>query len=110
MSFIIEQAYAGGDGGQQASGLIQFGMLAVFILIFWLLIWRPQNKRAKEHKNLLEGLSKGDEVVTSGGIVGKVASVMDDYIAIQVTENLTVNFQKTAISMALPKGTLKSMK
>lgn len=88
----------------------QLVILGGFVLIFWLLIWRPQNKRAKEHKNLLASLSKGDEVVTTGGIVGKVTHVTDEFLTLQVADNMELNFQKASVAAALPKGTIKAIK
>ncbi|MDX1342227.1 MAG: preprotein translocase subunit YajC [Reinekea sp.] len=84
-------------------------MLGIFFVIFWLMVWRPQSKRAKEHKNLLAELSKGDEVITSAGIAGKVTKVTDDYIQVEVAANTTLTFQKQAITATLPKGTIKAI-
>lgn len=84
-------------------------MLAAFFLIFWLMVWRPQSKRAKAHKNLIAELSKGDEVLTNAGIAGKVMKVTDDYIQVEVAENTVLSFQKSAIAAALPKGTIKAI-
>jgi preprotein translocase subunit YajC len=84
-------------------------MLGIFFVIFWLMVWRPQSKRAKEHKNLLSEMSKGDEVVTNAGIAGKVVKVTDDYIQVEVAANVTLTFQKHAISATLPKGTIKAI-
>lgn len=80
-----------------------------FILIFYFLMWRPQSKRAKEHKELMGGLSKGDEVVTNGGIAGKITRVKDDFIVVEVADGVEVKIQKVAIGVALPKGTLKDI-
>jgi len=84
-------------------------MLGIFFVIFWLMVWRPQSKRSKEHKNLLSAISKGDEVVTNAGIAGKVVKVTDDYIQVEVSANVTLNFQKQAIAATLPKGTIKAI-
>ncbi|MNF14226.1 preprotein translocase subunit YajC [compost metagenome] len=73
------------------------------------MIWRPQAKRAKEHKSLLGSLQKGDEVVTSGGIAGKVTKVTDDFVVIEVSDSVELKFQKAAIAATLPKGTLKAI-
>ena len=71
----------------------QLLMLAGFIAIFWLLVWRPQSKRAKAHKQLVNELTKGDEVVTSGGILGRVTKVQDEYITLQVNDDIALEFQ-----------------
>ena len=93
--------------GMGAMGQIIF--FAGFILIFYFLIWRPQSKRAKEHKALMSGLNKGDVVVTSGGIVGKITKVTDDFIVVEIADNVVVKVQKVAVAAALPKGTLKDI-
>ena len=84
-------------------------MLGGFVLIFYFLLIRPQNKRRKEHQNLVAGLSKGDEVVTAGGLVGQVTKVEDDFVKVQVNEQNEVRIQKSAVGATLPKGTLKSL-
>jgi preprotein translocase subunit YajC len=80
-----------------------------FILIFYFLMWRPQSKRAKEHRNLVSELGKGDEVVTNGGIAGKVTKVSEEFVKVEVSEGVEMNIQKVAIASALPKGTLKGI-
>ncbi|KKO12807.1 hypothetical protein LCGC14_0008240 [marine sediment metagenome] len=78
-------------------------------LLFYLILWRPQAKRAKEHRELVGGLSKGDEVLTSGGILGRITKVSDDYVTVEVADGVEVSLQKSAIAAALPKGTIKSI-
>ena len=91
------------------SAIIQLVFFGGFILIFYFLMWRPQSKRAKEHKNLVTSLSKGDEVITNGGIAGKISKVSEEFIAIEVSEGVELKVQKVAIAASLPKGTLKSI-
>ena len=83
-------------------------MIFVFVAM-WFLMIRPQLKRAKEHKALLEGLQKNDEVLTQGGIVGKVTKVGENYVSVEIAEGTEVVVQKPAIGLVLPKGTLKSL-
>ena len=113
MSFLIPAAYADAAAPAAAAGPAGTGFewvfLIGFLVIFYLMIWRPQAKRAKEHKNLLGGLQKGDEVVTSGGIIGKVTKVTDDFVVVEISDNVELKFQKQAIAATLPKGTLKSI-
>lgn len=113
MSFLISAAHAADAaapaGASPGGEYMQFLMLAGFVVIFYLMIWRPQAKRAKEHKNLIGGLQKGDEVVTSGGIAGKVVKVADDFVVIEVSDTVELKIQKMAIAAALPKGTLKAI-
>ncbi|HBC00874.1 MAG TPA: preprotein translocase subunit YajC [Pseudomonas sp.] len=108
MSFLIPAAYAQEAAGPAGTGF-EWVFLVGFLVIFYLMIWRPQSKRAKEHKNLIAGLQKGDEVVTSGGIAGKVTKVADDFVVIEVSDNVELKFQKVAIAATLPKGTLKAI-
>ena len=111
MSFLIPAAYA--DAAAPAAGPAGTGFewifLVGFLVIFYLMIWRPQAKRAKEHKNLMAGLQKGDEVVTSGGIAGKITKVADDFVVLEVSDTVEMKFQKGAIAATLPKGTLKAI-
>ncbi|MDC9720311.1 MAG: preprotein translocase subunit YajC [Gammaproteobacteria bacterium] len=109
MSFFIESAMAEGEvaaGGDTSSLVI---MMVIFAAVFYFMIWRPQSKRTKDHKNLMSGLSKGDEVVTNGGIIGKVAKVSDDFITITLADGVDAHFQKAAVASVLPKGTIKSI-
>jgi preprotein translocase subunit YajC len=85
------------------STLLLFGGM---FLLMYLLIIRPQSKRAKEHKALVTSITKGDEVLTSGGVLGRVTRVSDDYLAIEVSDGVELKVQKVAIATALPKGTL----
>ena len=110
MNFFISAAYAQ-DGGavQGPNPMFQFVILGGFILIFYLIIWRPQSKRAKEHKALIESINKGDEVMTSGGMLGKISKVDDHYVVLQVADNVELKMQKGSIAATLPKGTIKSI-
>ena len=83
-------------------------MVAIFVVFYFLLI-RPQQKRAKETKAMLEALQKGDEVVTAGGVVGKVSKLTDSYATVEIAPNIEVTVQRSAISLLLPKGTIKSL-
>ncbi|MCR9258630.1 MAG: preprotein translocase subunit YajC [Pseudomonadaceae bacterium] len=110
MSLFETTAYAapaGGAGGD--AGLINLLFLGGFVLIFYFLLIRPQNKRRKEHQNLVTSLAKGDEIVTAGGIVGMINKVEEDFIKVQVSENVEMRIQKTAIGATLPKGTIKNL-
>ena len=109
MSFFISEAMAEGTSAAQGGGAEQlFIMVAIFAVFYFLLI-RPQTKRAKEHKKMVEGLAKGDEVVTSSGILGKIVSLDDNYVVLNVSEKVELKFQRVHIHAVLPKGTLKSI-
>jgi preprotein translocase subunit YajC len=83
-------------------------MILMFVVL-WFLMVRPQMKKAKEHKALIAALAKGDEVVTGGGLVGKVIKVGDNYVTLEIAEGTEVVVQKPSIGLVLPKGTLKSL-
>lgn len=84
-------------------------MLLILIFFVYFTVWRPQNKRMKEHKELLNSLTKGDEIVTNGGIVGKLAKITDNYAVLAISDGVEITIQKSAIATVLPKGTLKSI-
>ena len=111
MSLFISQAHAAAEPVQQGGGASMLIMLAVFGLVFYFMIYRPQAKRVKEHKSLMSALSKGDEVLTQGGLVGKIVKVSDekDFIVVSLAEGIDVTVQKGAITAVLPKGTMKSL-
>ena len=107
---FISNAYAeGAAAAPQGGGIMEFLPLIALLAVFYFLILRPQQKRAKEHKALVEALQKGDEVITIGGIMGKVTKVGEDSAAIEIADNVVVQLQKPAIQNVLPKGTIKSI-
>lgn len=109
-SFFIANAYADAAGApQQGGGMSFIIMIGVFVLFFYFAIWRPQNKRTKEQQNLMSSLTKGDEVVTAGGMLGRIAKINDQYITLTIGNNTDVVLQKSSVVTVLPKGTLKSM-
>jgi len=108
MNFFISDAYAAGEAAPQGGGLQLVFMIALFFGIMYFMIIRPQSKKAKEHQALLNALSKGDEVVTSGGILGKITKIGDSFIELKVSDNGTLKVQKHAVTTVLPKGTMKS--
>jgi preprotein translocase subunit YajC len=83
--------------------------LILFILVFYFLLIRPQTKRAKEHRKLIEGLAAGDEIVTTGGVSGKVVEIQDNFIIVTVAKGVDMTFQKNAVALVLPKGTIKTV-
>ena len=111
MSLFISNAYAQDAGGAAGGGFEMLIMLGVFGLIFYFMLYRPQAKRVKDHKNLVTSLSKGDEVLTQGGRVGKIIKVSDekDFIEIGLNDTTNIVIQKSAVSAILPKGTMKAI-
>jgi preprotein translocase subunit YajC len=102
---VAQAAPAAGAPGSPFPMLI---MMVVLFGIFYFMMIRPQMKRQKEHRNLLSALSKGDEVVTNGGIAGRIEEVGDSFITVEIAPNVRVKLQKGAVAQVLPKGTLKS--
>lgn len=109
MSFFISDAMAQSAGAPAGGAGFEWIFLIGFLVIFYLMIWRPQAKRAKEHKNLIGSLSVGDEVVTGGGILGKIKKVTDEFVVLEVGDGQELKFQKGSVVAALPKGTLKAI-
>ena len=105
-AFAEAASPAASSGGGPFSMILMF---AVFFLFFYFVMWRPQSKRAKEQRDLLNSLAKGDEVVTSSGILGKILKITDQYVTLTIHNNAEMLIQKSAIVGALPKGTLKSL-
>ncbi len=109
MNFLISDAWADAPVGAPAQGgmsslLLMVGMLVVFYFV----LIRPQQKRAKEHKAMLAALAKGDEVVTSGGTLGRVTDLSDHYVTVEIAEGVNVKIQRQAVQAILPKGSIKS--
>ena len=105
---LINMAYAA-DAAPAADPIMQFLPLIVIFALFYFMMIRPQMKRAKEQKNMIESLQKGDEVVTAGGELGKVAKVSEAYVGLEVAPNVVIHVQKSAITTLLPKGTIKDI-
>jgi preprotein translocase subunit YajC len=100
---FAQGAPASGPGYEQF-----FIIIGMFALLYFLMI-RPQMKRAKEHKQMTEALQKGDEVVTSGGVLGKITKIGEVYVSIEIAPDTEVQLQRSAIQTLLPKGTIKSI-
>jgi preprotein translocase subunit YajC len=104
ISSAFAQGVTGGDGG-----LIGFlPIILMFVLLYFLMI-RPQMKRAKETKQMIEALQKGDEVITAGGVVGRISKLGDQYMTLEIAPNTEITVQRGAVQTLLPKGTLKSI-
>ena len=108
---LISSAYAQAADGvaQQGGGLLGLLPLVLMFIVLWFLMIRPQMKRAKEHKAMVEALAKGDEVVTGGGIAGRITSVGESFVQVEIAANTVVPVQKQAIANVLPKGSLKEL-
>ena len=110
MSFFIAEAAAQtGAAAPPNTGFINLVLLGGLFLFMWFVIIRPQRKRQKEHAQLTESLSKGDEVVLNSGMLGKITAVDENYITVDAGDNTLLKFQKVAVHAVLPKGTIKSI-
>jgi preprotein translocase subunit YajC len=107
MEFFIQNALAA-DAPAADGGLFNLIMLVVLFVVFYFLLIRPQTKRAKEHKQMVETLQKGDEIVTNGGLLGKITELGENFIAIDLGSS-EVKIQRQAIATVMPKGTMKTL-
>lgn len=105
---LISEAFAAGTPAATPDLMGFLPLIVIFVLFYFMLI-RPQMKRAKEQRNMLAAIQKGDEVVTTGGELGKVVKVSENYIGLEIADNVVVHVQKQAIQSLLPKGTIKSI-
>ncbi|MCY4641446.1 MAG: preprotein translocase subunit YajC [Gammaproteobacteria bacterium] len=106
--FLISDAMAESSAGPLGGGFEIFIMIGIFFAIMYFMIIRPQQKRSKDHQKLIGSLSKGDEVVTSGGMLGKILKIGDNSITLEISEGVAIKLQKHSISSVLPKGTLRN--
>ena len=106
MDFLIASAYA--QDASPQGGLLSFLPLIVIFVVFYFLLIRPQMKRAKEHKAMVAALGVGDEVVTAGGILGKVTETAEQFLTVEIANGVQVKVQRHTVTSVLPKGTLKS--
>ena len=106
MDFFISNVYAQDAAAQ--GGLMSFLPLIVIFAVFYFMLIRPQMKRSKEHKQLISQLNKGDEVITNGGLLGRITDVSDSFVTLELAENTQVKIQRQAIATVMPKGTIKS--
>ncbi len=106
---LISQAYAQAPAAGGDSGLMTFlPIVLMFVLLYFLMI-RPQMKRGKEHKTMVEALQKGDEVIAAAGVLGRITKVTDAYVTVEIAANTEISVQKGAVQTLLPKGTIKSI-
>jgi preprotein translocase subunit YajC len=106
---IISPAYAQAAATGGEPGFMSFlPIILMFVLLYFLMI-RPQMKRAKEAKQMIEALQKGDEVITAGGVLGRITRISDPYVSLEIAPNTEISVQKASVQTVLPKGTLKSL-
>jgi preprotein translocase subunit YajC len=108
MEWLIPSAYAQAAGGAQPNAFVQLLPLVLIFVVFYFLLIRPQAKRAKEHKAMVAALAVGDEVVTSGGMLGKITETGDQFLTVEIADGVRVKVQRHTVGTVLPKGTLKN--
>jgi preprotein translocase subunit YajC len=106
---LISPAWAQSAGGAQGGGIESLVLIVLMFGVLYFLMIRPQMKRAKEHKSLIEGLQKGDEVITAGGMLGRISRISDNYVTLEVSNGVEVQVQRPAVQLVLPKGTIKNI-
>ena len=111
MSFFISQAHAASETGAAAGDMNFMFMMVIFAAIFYFMIWRPQARRNKAIKTLMESMAKGDEVLTTGGLIGRIVKISDEneFVQLELNEGNVISLKKAFITAVLPKGTLKSI-
>ncbi len=107
MDFLISNAWAQQGAQGEPNALITFLPLIILFVLFYFLLIRPQMKRAKEHRQMVEALADGDEIVTNGGVAGRITALGDNFIDVEIADKVTVKVQRQSVSSVLPKGTLK---
>ncbi|HEX9207928.1 MAG TPA: preprotein translocase subunit YajC [Steroidobacteraceae bacterium] len=108
MEWLIASAHAQAAGGAQPNALLQMLPLLLIFVVFYFLLIRPQSKRAKEHKAMVAALGVGDEVVTAGGILGKIVETGEQFLTVEIANGVQVKVQRHTVTNVMPKGTLKS--
>jgi preprotein translocase subunit YajC len=108
MNLLISDAWAQAAGAPQQGSLMSLLPLIAIFVVFYFLLIRPQQKRAKEHKKMTEALAKGDEVITNGGTLGKITDVGESFVTVEVANGVEIKVQRAAIQALMPKGTIKS--
>lgn len=106
---IISDAMASSSASHGTDSFFSLFMIVAIFVLFYVMLIRPQNKRSKEHRDMIGKLKKGDEIITSGGIVAKIISLDEQYLKVSLAEGIEINIQRSAVSVILPKGTLKSL-
>lgn len=109
LNFIVEPAWAQDAAPGTGSQLNFLVMMGVIFVLFYFLLIRPQQKKQKEHRQMVEALGAGDEIVTAGGVLGKVTGVGEQFLTVEVSNNVVVKVQRHTVAAVLPKGTVKSV-
>jgi preprotein translocase subunit YajC len=106
---LIAPAWAQGAAPAPGGGMESFILIGLMFVVLYFLMIRPQMKRAKEHKTMIDALQKGDEVVTSGGLLGRISRIGDSYVTLEIADRVEIQVQRPAVQLVLPKGTIKNI-
>jgi preprotein translocase subunit YajC len=106
---LISDAWAQAAGAPAGGGFESILLIVAMFAVLHFLMIRPQMKRAKEHKSMVDSLQKGDEVITAGGVLGRISKVSDAYVSVEIANNVEVQVQRVAVQTVLPKGTIKNL-
>ncbi|MBI4194879.1 MAG: preprotein translocase subunit YajC [Betaproteobacteria bacterium] len=106
---LINQAWAQGAGASQGGGIESMLLIVLMFVVLYFLMIRPQMKRAKEHKAMIDALQKGDEVVTAGGLLGRISKLNENYVTLEIANNIEIQVQRPSVQVLLPKGTIKNI-
>ncbi len=106
---LISSAWAQAAGGAAGGGIESMLLIVLMFVVLYFLMIRPQMKRAKEHKAMINALQKGDEVVTAGGMLGRISKLNENYVTLDIANNVEIQVQRSAVQVLLPKGTIKNI-
>lgn len=105
---LISQAWAQSAGGAQGGGIESMLLIVLMFGVLYFLMIRPQMKRAKEHKTMVDALQKGDEIIGAGGVLGRVTKLNENYVSLEIAQGVEIQMQRGAVQLVLPKGTIKN--
>ncbi|MGQ0751827.1 MAG: preprotein translocase subunit YajC [Betaproteobacteria bacterium] len=106
---LISQAWAQGAGASPGGGFEGMLLIVLMFVVLYFLMIRPQMKRAKEHRSMIDALQRGDEIVTSGGVLGRISKLNENYVTLEVASNVEIQVQRPSVQLVLPKGTIKNI-
>ena len=106
---LINQAWAQGGGAAPGGGMESMLLIVLMFVVLYFLMIRPQMKRAKEHRTMIDALQKGDEVVAAGGMLGRISRINENYITLEIADKVEIQVQRPAVQLVLPKGTIKNV-